>query len=121
MAQEIGEARETWGRDVWLMAEDFANNMKSEDRPFYIVYAAKPHRTEHGVFLQTMKAYYQRPTPMLGILVWYVDNASGRFEFLPELSAPYDIPLDDALLSTADGDSSSRVASQGQKLNALVS
>jgi hypothetical protein len=126
MVQEIGESRDAWGSKVWQMAEDFANNMKKEVKPFYIVYAAKydPYRSEvtgKGVYNQTMKAYYQRPAPMLGILTWYVDNAQGIFQFIPELSAPPDVPLDPRLLSTDSDDSSARVAQQGQKLHAIVS
>lgn len=124
--QEIGESRETWGKAVWAMAEDFANHMKSETRPFYIVYACKydPVATkQHGksAFKQVMKAYYAKPPTMLGILVWYVDNREGKFEFLHELSAPPDVPLDPKLLSDRPDDTSARIASQGERLNALVS
>lgn len=126
MVQTIGESREAWGQEVWQKAEDFANNMKKEVKPFYIVYAAKydPHSSEklgRGVYRQTMKAYYHRPEPMLGILVWYVDNAQGIFQFIPELSAPPDVPLDPSLMSDKSEDKSERVMSQGQKLNVLVS
>ncbi len=126
MVQEIGESREQWGSNVWAMAEDFANNMKKEVKPFYIVYCAKydaprSNITGKHIFNQTMKAYYHRPPPMLGILTWYVDNAQGIFRFVPELSAPPDIPLDPQLLSDKSEDMSSRVAEQGQKLHAIVS
>lgn len=126
MAQEIGESREAWGRDIWKMAEDFASKMKKEVKPFYIVYCAKydPNQSEvlgRGVYKQTMKAYYHRPPAMLGILVWYVDNAQGIFQFMNELSAPPDVPLDPLLLSDRPEDMSSRVAEQGQKLHAIVS
>jgi hypothetical protein len=121
MAVEIGEAREQWGRDVWAQAEKFADAMKSEVRPFYIVYAAKQDRYNAHVFRQTMKAYYSRPAAMLGLLVWYVDNAQGIFQFVPELSAPPDMPLDPSLLSTASEDASPRVMAQGQRLHALQS
>lgn len=126
MAQTIGESREAWGWNVWKQAEEFANNMKKEVKPFYIVYAAKhdPHTSEKvgsGVYRQTMKAYYHRPPAMLGILVWYVDNAQGIFRFIPELSAPPDVPLDPSLLSDKATDASERVMEQGEKLKVLVS
>lgn len=121
MAQTIGEAREEWGWDIWHMAEDFAEEMKKEDKPFYIVYAAKQSTQYKGQFHQAMKAYYQQPQPMLGILVWYVDNGKGIFEFRPDLSAPPDVPIDPALLSDKAYDMSPRVAKQGEKLNVLVS
>lgn len=124
MAQELGESRDAWGRDVWLKAEQFANNMKKEVKPFYIVYAAKQDRIASekygtGVYRQTMKAYYSRPEPILGILVWYVDNAQGIFQFVPELSAPPDVPLDPSLLSDKASDASDRVAAQGEKLKVI--
>lgn len=126
MAQEIGESREQWGRDVMKMAEDFANNMKSEVEPFYIVYACKydaPNSKKCGsaVFKQTMKAYSQRPSPMLGILVWYVNNATSEFRFIPELSAPPDVPVDPSLLSDNPKDILPSVASKGKDLNVLLS
>lgn len=118
---QLGEAREALASDVWNQIEDFANHMKSEDRPFYIVYAAKPDHLRQGVFRAAIKAYYRRPEPMLGILVWYVDNANGIFQFVPELSAPPDIPLDPSLLSTKSDDQFGRVAEQGKRLHALIS
>lgn len=126
MVVEIGEAREQLGRDTWRLAEEFANNMKHDKRPFYIVYAAKydPHVSTTlgtGAFKQAFKAYYQRPPAILGILVWYVDNNLGKFEFVPELSAPPDVPIDPNLLSDKASDASSRVMVQGEKLHALVS
>jgi hypothetical protein len=121
MSQEIGESREQWGQAVWNMAEDFANNMKKESRPFYIVFAAKQDRHNPNAFRQTIKAYFAKPPAILGILVWYVDNPKGIFEFVPELSAPIDIPLDQSLLSDKASDASARVAEQGQKLHAIVS
>ncbi len=121
MTQEIGESREAWGRDVVKMAEDFAINMKHEDRPFYIVYACKQDATHLGAFRQTIKAYYARPPAIIGILVWYVDNKEGKFEFIPELSAPPDIPLDEKLLSTDSADSFADISNKAGKLNVLVS
>src|SRR5690348_3200240 len=111
MAQEIGESRETWGLDVMKMAEDFANNMKNEVRPFYIVYACKEDRGMSNslgrtAFKQAIRAYYHRPPAMLGILVWYVDHRKGEFRFVPELSSPPDVPIDPSLLSDKASDAS---------------
>jgi hypothetical protein len=68
-----------------------------------------------------MKAYYAKPPVILGILVWYVDNEKGIFEFRPELSAPHDVPLDPKLLSDKASDASASVAEQGEKLKVIVS
>jgi hypothetical protein len=126
VAQEIGESREAWGWDVMRMAEDFANQMSSEDRPFYIIYAAKEDRgmsnlLGHGAFKQAFKAYFGEPPAMLGILVWYVNHRNGEFRFCPELSAPPDVPIDPSLLSDKTSDVSERVADQGKKLKVLLS
>ena len=126
MAQEIGESRETWGWDVMKMAEDFANNMKSEVKPFYIVYACKEdkgvtQKMGRFAFKQAMKAYYSRPPAILGILVWYVNHPLGEFRFVPELSSPPDVPIDPSLLSDKASDASERVMAQGEKLNVLIS
>lgn len=126
MAQEIGESREKWGWDVMNMAVDFAEKMKKEVRPFYIVYACKEdkpqsEKTGSFVFKQAFRAYYDRPPAILGILVWYVNHPLGEFRFIPELSAPPDVPLDPSLLSDKASDASASVMAQGEKLKALVS
>lgn len=121
MAQEMGESREAWGADVWKMAEGFANNLSKEEKPFYIVYACKPDKIKKGVFRQTMKAYYNRPQPILGILVWYVNHPTGEFRLVPELSSPPDIPLDQSLLSTDSQDSFADISARGKNLNVLLS
>lgn len=126
MAQEIGESREAWGKDVVKMAEDFANGLKSEVKPFYIVYACKEdkgmsQKLGKTAFKQVMKAYYHRPPPMLGILVWFCNHSTGQFHFVPELSAPPDVPLDPALLSDKACDASESIAKQGEKLKVLIS
>jgi hypothetical protein len=126
MAQEIGESRETWGKDVVKLVEDFAQKMKGEDKPFYIVYACKEDRGMSNkmgrhVFKQAIRAYYTKPAALLGILVWYVNHLTGEFRFVPELSAPPDVPIDPKLLSDKACDASERVAAQGSKLNVLVS
>jgi len=108
------------------MAENFANHMSREMKPFYIVYACKEDRGMSNqlgrtAFKQAMKAYYDKPPAMLGILVWYVNHGKSEFRFCPELSAPPDVPLDERLLSDKASDASERVAAQGEKLNALIS
>lgn len=126
MALEIGTAREEWGWDVISLVENFVNNMKSESRPFYVVYACKEDRGMGNklgtpAFKQAIRAYYQKPPLMLGILVWHVNNATGEFKFMPELSAPPDVPVDPSLLSDKACDLVPRIAEQGEKLNVLVS
>jgi len=126
VSQQIGESREAWGRDVVQMAEDFAEHMRHERDPFYIVYACKEDkgastRLGRAAFKQAIRAYKTKPPAMLGILVWYVNHTTGEFRFVPELSAPPDVPLDPTLLSDKASDASERVAVQGEKLKALVS
>lgn len=126
MVQEIGESREAWGLDVVKLVEDFANNMSKERDPFWIVYACKEdkgmsNKLGRVAFKQAIKAYKDKPPVILGILVWYVNHSTGEFTFCPELSAPYDVPLDPTLLSDKASDASARVMEQGEKLKALVS
>lgn len=122
MAQEIGESREKWGQDVWQMVQTYAEQLKSKsDRPFWIVYAAKQDRKDPQVFRQTMKAYYQKPPLIIGVLVWYVDHSKSEFKFVPELSLPPDVPLDPTLLSNKAEDAFAGVSEKGQKARVLLS
>lgn len=120
MTTEIGEAREAWGWDVWNKAQAYANEIKERDE-FYIVFAAKPDKGYKATFRQAFRFYKQRPPRILGILVWKVDHAKGLFEFVPELSAPPDMPLDPSLLSTRPEDYSASVAESGSKTGVVLS
>lgn len=121
MTQEIGESREQWGRDVWAKAEEFANAMKSDEKPFYIVFAAKQDRGQPNAFRQAFRFYRQRPPKIIGVLVWFVDHKRGIFSFVPELSIPPDVPLDPDLLSTNSNDQFASVAEVGQKMGVILS
>ncbi len=121
MVQEIGESREQWGWDVWHQAEAIANDLKSDTKPFYIVFAAKQDRNKPGAFRQGFRMYRQKPPKLIGILVWKVDHPKGVFELVPELSIPPDVPLDPELLSTKSSDASQTLMEVGQKMGVLLS
>ena len=121
MAQEIGESREQWGWNVWHKAEDIANNLKSDKKPFYIVFAAKQDKSQPGTFRQGFRMYRDKPPKLLGILVWYVDHTKGIFELVPELSIPPDVPLDPELLSKKSEDALGEVMAIGQKMGVILS
>jgi hypothetical protein len=120
-AVTIHEAREQWGSDVWAKAEEFANNLKQDKAPFYVVFAAKEDKARPGVFRQSFRFYRQKPPKIIGLLVWYVDNSKGIFRFEPELSIPPDVPLDPSLLSDDSKDFSPELAETGRKMGVLLS
>jgi hypothetical protein len=117
--QEIGESRLAMGEDVCLKAKEIADNMKAESSPFYIIYACKPDRVTPNVFRQTFQCYRYVPKGIIGLLVWYVDNEKGIFEFKKELSSPMDIPTDPSLLSTKSQDLYPDIAVQGERLKVI--
>ncbi len=119
MSQEIGESRDAWGWNVWKGAEEFASKVKSE-KPFYVLFAAKPDRGKDNTFRQCFKAYYTRPPKLIGLLVWFADRANGIFDLVPELCIPPDVPLDPALLSQDSRDVSPALAEVGQKMGILL-
>jgi hypothetical protein len=111
---------------------DIANSLKNEVKPFYIICAAKadPHlrgaRSADGKYIsggirEAWRWTHARPPKMLGLLVWYVNNALGVFEIVDELSLPPDVPLDPNLLSTRSEDQYYGIMQQGKKNNVLVS
>lgn len=127
----MGDTREELALAVWNKAIAIANDYKKEKKPFYIVYAAKPDPNLKGAVIdgqvasggirQSFRLLHERPQLLIGQLVWYVNNALGIFQFLPELSPPPDIPLDPSLLSTRSEDQLYGVMEQGKKVNVLVS
>ncbi len=120
MAQEIGESREKWGQDVWAQAEEYANNLKHDREPFYIVFCAKPDKNQPNQFRQAFRFYRQPPPKVIGLLVWRVDHANGIFEFVPGLSIPPDVPIDTSLLSKDKADELPSVMEQGEKMQVLL-
>lgn len=118
--QEIGESRSALAMDVWRKAEEFANNLKSDREPFYIVYAAKQDKSKPNVFRQSFRFYRQRPPQIIGLLVWYVDNSEGIFDFVPELSIPPDVPIDPSLLSKDSRDANVGLMEVGKKMGILL-
>ena len=131
MTQQLGETRDALSLQCWELVSAFANNMRKEKRPFYIVYAAKSDPALTGALVndtvaigglrQTVKAYYNRPAALLGILVWYVDNNLGIFDFVPELSSPPDVPINPSMLSDKSEDQFSSVMQKGKDMKVLVS
>jgi hypothetical protein len=131
MTQFLGETRDQMALDCWLGAEKIANERKTDVKPFYIIFAAKPDPhlagsvinglVAFGGIRQTYKISYQKPPAILGQLVWFVNNPMGIFQLVPELSCPYDVPLDPQYLSDRKEDQATSVMEQGQKMNVLLS
>lgn len=130
MVQELGETRDAMALDVWNKAQKIANDIR-DVKPLYIVFCAKPDphlrgavvngQMANGGIRQSFRVTYRKPQMILGQLVWFVNKSLGIFDFLPELSSPYDIPLDPSMLSDRSEDRSSRVMEKGQQMNVLVS
>jgi hypothetical protein len=121
MTQEMGETREAMGWGLMKLVDTWVTNLKNETKPYYLVFAAKPDVNKSGTVRQAMQAYRQRPPALLGVLVWYVDNAKGLVELVPELSSPPDIPIDPSLLSTKSEDALPTIMERGKKFNVIVS
>jgi hypothetical protein len=131
MSQELGETRDALAMDCWRKAEQIASERKNDVKPFYIIYAAKPDPSLSGAKVngqlalggirQAFRLSYDRPPFVLGMLVWFVNNPMGIFQFVPELSSPPDTPLDPSLLSDRKEDQFTGVMEKGKKINVLVS
>lgn len=131
MTQLLGETRDQMALDCWKKAEQIANERKTDVKPFYIIYAAKPDPhiagsvinglVAFGGIRQTFKLSYQKPPAMLGQLVWFVNNPMGIFQFVPELSFPYDVPLDPSLMSDRKEDQAASLMEKGEKMNVILS
>ena len=131
MSEQLGPVRDAMAMDVWKQAENIALLNKHIVKPFYILYTAKVDpalagakvRGKHsdGGIRQAFRISYDRPPFVLGMLVWFVNNPMGIFQFVPELSSPYDVPLDPQFLSDRKEDQATNVMERGQKMNVLLS
>jgi len=119
MVQEIGETRDQMSLGLVQEIEKVVDNLKAETEPYYIVFAAKPDKGQANTIKTAIKMYRDVPPGILGILVWYVDNSKGIFEFKPALSSPPDVPVDPSLLSTNKQDLFPHIAKQGQILQVV--
>lgn len=131
MVQEMGETRDALAMATWIKAEKIAHDHAKEKKPFYIVYAAKPDPGLAGAVVdgivaaggirESFRLTHNRPQAILGQLVWFVNNAMGEFQFLPDLSFPPDIPLDPYLLSDRSEDQLYSIMDKGKQMKVLVS
>lgn len=119
MVQEIGETRDQMSRDLIEKVTKLVEDKKEDKEPFYIIYHAKPHRSQPNTIVSSLKMCRKPPINILGILVWYVDNSNGIFEFREDLSSPPDVPTNPALLSTNPKDMFPSVAKRGQILQVV--
>ena len=130
MVLELGEVRESMAWGCWNKAESIAKENSNETEPFYILYNAKPDpnlsgsvvrgKACNGGIREHFQLVRERPPFILGVLVWYVDNQKGKFEFVPELSSPPDIPLDPSLLSTRSEDQQHGLMHKAKNMSKVI-
>src|SRR3990167_9014024 len=127
---EMHEIREQMAQDCWDIAEGIAGDRKHDPKPFYIIYTAKvdPSLTNADAWgkhvacgiRQSFRLSYDRPPFVLGMLVWFVNNPLGIFEFVPDLSSPPDIPIDPSLLSDRSVDQSYALMDKAKEMNKVI-
>lgn len=127
----MGDVREDLALDKVNKAIEAANKYEHLGEPFYVVYTQKEDPNLRGKRINgkycaggARDRYFVtlwRPQPILNQLVWYVDHKKGEFTFLPELSAPQDIPLLPGMLSDRKEDQFTSVMEKGKQMKVLVS
>lgn len=120
MSQQLGETREPMCAGAMKYVSDFVSNMSHEKEPYWVCYCARPNYLVPNQIKQTVRAYGKKPPACIGILTWYVDPIKGIFEFLPELSAPWDMPQNPDTISEKSEDRFERVMQRGQELEILT-
>jgi len=130
MSEELGAVRESMAQDCWAMAERIAHDRSKDVKPFYIIYAAKVDpglsgadawgKRVAGGIRQSFRLSYERPPFVLGMLVWFVNNPLGVFEFVESLSSPPDIPIDPSLMSTRSEDQSYTLMDKAKDMNKVI-
>lgn len=92
-------------RDCLQDALRLANLYEHVGEDFWICFASKPHQAKQNALVHGWEVVFSRPAiPVPGMLVWYVDQKKKEMALDTKLSMPYDIPLEEALLSERSGD-----------------
>jgi len=130
MTEQLGPVRDQMALDCWAMAQQIAEDRRKDPKPFYIIYSAKVDpalagadawgKRVAGGIRQAFKLSYDRPPFVLGMLVWFVNNPMGVFQFVPELSSPPDVPIDPSLLSTKSYDKSYALMDKAKEMNKVM-
>lgn len=121
--QEMGETREPMAKDCVADALRIANEYAEvvhED--FWILFCAKPHVQHHHALVCGWNVSLIRPAaPILGMLVWKVDYNQGKMELDTTLSMPYDLPVDQRVLSTNDSEVTPTLVEVAKQSKVLLS
>lgn len=98
MTQELGETRDAIIKDDNKMISDILNTNKNVMDPYWIVVFAKQCKVlveGKPALIKHIKAYRQKPTSQVGMIIGEVDNSRGSIKW--EVNMPQ-IPFDfDAL------------------------
>lgn len=119
--QEMGETREPMAADCMIDALRIANNYAFVKKDFWICFASKPHVNERNKLIHGWEVVWQRPPVAVpGMLVFHVDIKNQNLTIDSERSLPYDIPLDETLLSTKSGDFIPELATTAKKSGSIL-
>jgi len=103
--QQMGETRDPMARDCVQDALRLANLYEHVGEDFWICFASKPHTQKKNALVHGWEVVFKRPAiPVPGMLVWHVDQKKKQMNLDTKLSMPYDIPLEEELLSTKGED-----------------
>lgn len=119
--QEMGETREPMARDCVRDALRIANLYEHLGVDFWICFASKPHTQRKNTAVHGWEVVFRRPPRAIpGMLVFHVDVKKKDMNIVPELSLPYDVPLDEAELSTNSKDVSASIAETAKKSGSIL-
>ena len=117
----MADFREALVMETVERVSKYADLIPDSESPCYIIVAAKPDKNKPGKINATMQHYLERPPVIIGLLVWYVDKQKGLLEFVPELSLPPDIPLEEKHVSKDSKDSFARISEVGSRAGIILS
>ena len=84
MRQETGETRDAIMEDVQKRIADIMSANKDRKEPYYVVLFAKPYKgcvDGKPTLVQHVKAYPNKPTSQVGMIVGKVDNSTGEIHW----------------------------------------
>lgn len=108
-------------RDCMEDALKIANLYEHVGEDFWILFASKAHQSIPNAFVHGWEVTFSKPPiPILGVLVFHVNQKTKSMTLDTKLSLPYDVPLAGVKLSESSKDVSPELANTAKRSGSIL-